>query len=625
MAQVFALRLVTQRAAGGAPIVRERKVASASLNIGRSAENDIVLADLAVDPRHARIRVTGPGQVLVETVGGLPFIVDGKSVTRAELNVASNPTLVFGDYTLSLGPGAVDDEIAVAVTRVEADIPPNPSVFSLQATVFNRRRMAWVLGLGVLAACLIIPIFFSGLFQGAKIRPDQQWSSGPLSQAHAFLESDCQACHQKAFVAVRDNACLTCHGKQAPAAQAALDRRVQAQRSPLRPISVAEHGLDGGMRPDVHKRLIKAEPASADWSKRIQAVFNHPTDRCASCHIEHTHSTGPQGAKTGPAPRQEKPTLVVVQDCQACHTGLKDRLKDTTLVDTPDWGKHPKFRPIVTRGGEDKPGPRLWLTSNPREETGLIFPHDTHLNPLGGPARQAIGLGRTHPGASPVTCTSCHARQGEGFKPVEMERDCEACHSLAFASQGGRLVKLPHEEPAKVAAFLNTFYGGGGAAGSVYRAAFSPGGACVDCHKISWQGAAAVVAPVHLSQSFMPRAGFNHAIEQHGAKSVDEMVCRDCHRAPSVKANAAAPPWRISANADDLMMPDKAQCETCHGNPKAAKADSAPADCKTCHAFHNTGQPTCEPQERSITVRSWANDAPPKCSPHPRRYATAAK
>ena len=46
---------------------------------------------------------------------------------------------------------------------------------------------------------------------------------------------------------------------------------------------------------------------------------------------------------------------------------------------------------------------------------------------------------------------------------------------------------------------------------------------------------------------------------------------------------------------------------------------------KTCHAFHNTGQPTCEPQERSITVRSWANDAPPKCSPHPRRYATAAK
>jgi hypothetical protein len=311
-------------------------------------------------------------------------------------------------------------------------------------------------------------------------------------------------------------------------------------------------------------------------------VFNHPTDRCASCHIEHTHSTGPQGAKTGPAPRQEKPTLVVVQDCQACHTGLKDRLKDTTLVDTPDWGKHPKFRPIVTRGGEDKPGPRLWLTSNPREETGLIFPHDTHLNPLGGPARQAIGLGRTHPGTSPVTCTSCHARQGEGFKPVEMERDCEACHSLAFASQGGRLVKLPHEEPAKVAAFLNTFYGGGGTAGSVYRAAFSPGGACVDCHKISWQGATAVVAPVHLSQSFMPRAGFNHAIEQHGAKSVDEMVCRDW---PPLSRGEGHPParrpGRVSASASDLMMPDRAQCATCHGNPKATKADSAPADCKT--------------------------------------------
>ena len=44
----------------------------------------------------------------------------------------------------------------------------------------------------------------------ARIHPDQQWSSGPLSKAHAFLETDCKACHAQAFVAVRDETCLSC-------------------------------------------------------------------------------------------------------------------------------------------------------------------------------------------------------------------------------------------------------------------------------------------------------------------------------------------------------------------------------------------------------------------------------
>ena len=186
MAQEFSLKLITQRAAGGAPIIRERRVTADSLNIGRSAENDIVLADLAIDPRHARIRASSKNKVVVETVGGLPFTANGRSVTQIDLDVASKPTLVFGEYTLNLEPGA-GDAIAVIVTREEPDTAPNPSVFSLHASVFNRRRMAWIFGLSILAACLIIPVFFSPLFHNVKIRPDQQWSSGPLRQSHAFL------------------------------------------------------------------------------------------------------------------------------------------------------------------------------------------------------------------------------------------------------------------------------------------------------------------------------------------------------------------------------------------------------------------------------------------------------
>lgn len=627
MAQDFFLRLITQRAAGGAPIVRERRVKGPQLNIGRSAENDIVLADLSVDPRHARLRLTGPGRALVESVGGLPFQSGGKDLQRIELDVAAQPELTFGEYQLKLEPGD-DGDVVVIVTREEADHVPSPSVFSLRASLFSRRRLAWTFGVGILLVALLIPVFASGLFRGEKIRPDQQWSTGPLAEAHAFLEADCNACHQKAFVAVRDTACMSCHEQKHPLQQANFDADLQQRGSPFSPVAVPEHGTEGLPADELHDRLRKGTPPTGGWMGRVQSAFNHPTDRCASCHIEHTKATGPQGTAAPTAPRQAKPTLVVVNTCESCHTQLKMRLSDTKLIDTPDWGKHPKFRPQVTQDARDNAvAPRLWLTSNPREANGLIFPHDLHVDPLGGPARQAIGLGRTKPGASPVTCTSCHAREGTDFKPVNMERDCEACHSLAFAQGPNGLAKLPHEEPEKVLAYLNQFYGGGGQGAGVMRAAFTGNGACVACHTITWKGSMPVVARVHLSQDFMPRSDFNHMIEQHGGKSADELVCRDCHRSPALRANPAATraqPWRISSNAADLMMPDKAQCDTCHGNEKARKADSAPADCKTCHSFHDPGLATCDPQDRPLEIRTWPKVASaPKCGVKPRRFATA--
>ena len=50
MAEIFHLKLITQRAAGGDPIGREREVPGPEATIGRAATNDVVLPDLAVDP-----------------------------------------------------------------------------------------------------------------------------------------------------------------------------------------------------------------------------------------------------------------------------------------------------------------------------------------------------------------------------------------------------------------------------------------------------------------------------------------------------------------------------------------------------------------------------------------------
>ncbi|PZQ51015.1 MAG: hypothetical protein DI570_25135, partial [Phenylobacterium zucineum] len=67
MAQEFHLRLITQRAGGGDPIVRDRSVAGGEATIGRDEANDIVLADLSIDLEHARMRFSGPGRVRIES------------------------------------------------------------------------------------------------------------------------------------------------------------------------------------------------------------------------------------------------------------------------------------------------------------------------------------------------------------------------------------------------------------------------------------------------------------------------------------------------------------------------------------------------------------------------------
>jgi hypothetical protein len=619
MAQDFSLRLITQRAAGGDPIVRERRLAGPDLSIGRAPDNDIVLTDLAVDPRHALIRSTAPGRVLVESLSGLPFEAEGKPVERIELALSDIPQLKFGDYTIALANG-LDDTVQVVVTREEAEHAPNPSIFSLRARMFGRRRMAWALGAGIFLLCLLVPLFGSGLLRGSRIHPDQQWSTGPLSQAHAFLEADCNACHQRAFVAVRDSACLSCHSaKQTPQQLASMSERLRREGSAFRPILVAEHGAEGIPADEIHKRLRKAAPppkGAGALAEVVSTVFNHRSDRCASCHLEHTTPLPKPGTRVAMASRPAKPTLVVVRDCQACHARLKMRLPDTRLIDTPDWSRHPRFRPQVTRGGRDEAHPpRLWLTSNPREETGLTFSHDLHLDPIGGPARQAVALNRTIPGAAPMTCASCHQRDGKGFRPVEMMKDCEACHSLAFTrGPGGELVKLPHKPPAEVAAFLNANYPA--QAAGLFRAAFSSGGACMGCHTITWSNGAPTVAPVHLAQRFLPRGDFDHSVKQHGGGSRDEMVCRDCHRSAAERADPDAnvrQPWRVSTQASDLMIPDKGSCDACHGNPHAKAGDQAPADCQECHSFHTPGAATCAPQDRPLSLTRWSASEPPRC------------
>jgi hypothetical protein len=614
VAQEFHLRLITQRAGGGDPIIRDRSVAGGEATIGRAETSDIVLADLSIDLDHARMRFSGPGRVRIESLAGQTFRVGDRDVQGADLDVSTRPEVTFGSYTLAFGEAPEGDALVI-VTREEDARHLSPSDFSLKAKVFGRRRMAWMLGGGVLLICLLIPMIAAITGASFLIHPERQWSAGPLSKSHAFLQNDCKSCHANAFVAVRDTSCQSCHDAGQPAKAMA---RAQELDSPFRPLLVADHAP--------REKLSDGTPPPSGLGAigfYAQTLLGHPTDRCASCHIEHTKA-GKGGDPE--APLNDKPRLTVVHDCQSCHTDLSSRLKTTTLLNAPDKAypsfAHPNFKAtIVTEAGPAPKLQRAALTgaAAPKERNGLIFPHDRHLDPYGGVARQAIDLGKSRGYGAPLECASCHrpdGKDGKTFKPVEMERDCGTCHSLAFVREGGDLKYLPHGELQRVIDTLSgrtliapgervrprtlraTIYSARGA--SAYRAAFSPGGTCYDCHTITWEGDTVKMAPVSLTQRYLPKGGFDHSVPEHGGPGRPKaggFKCADCHAA------------KTSGQTADVLIPDIAKCATCHGKEETKIAAASDANCTTCHAFHKPGQATPAPGHPPLKALQWTKVA----------------
>jgi hypothetical protein len=395
--------------------------------------------------------------------------------------------------------------------------------------------------------------------------------------------------------------------------KAAQFARARDLGSPFRPRLAFEHAA--------HDKLERAAPLPPGlFSKAgviVQRAFNHPTDRCASCHIEHTRPRAPKDADPA-APLADKPDLVVAQSCESCHAGLKARLPKTELVDTPDWSRHPAFRAqIVTEAGPTPKFQRVALSKAPQERNGLTFPHALHLDPMGGVARQAIDLGKARGYGAALDCANCHHAQpgGASFEPIVMERDCAACHSLAYArGPDGRLEFLPHGELQKV---VDTLAGrvlqGSAATGrrrpgeirpsafaasgaGAYRATFSPGGACYDCHAISWAGDTVRMAPVKLTARYLPRGGFDHSIPEHGGPGkakAGAFKCADCHAA--AKSDKAA----------DVLIPDLAKCTACHGKTTERVAAAGKADCAECHSFHKPGEATPPPGHPPLETLRW--------------------
>ncbi len=607
----FIVRQISKRADGG-DIIRTRTFEAAEITVGRGTDCDIQLADLGIMLRHARLSQLRGNMVAVEATGGIPLEIGGNFLNRADLDPAAQPAINIASHRLTLAPGDSRDDVLVTAERViaatdAADAAAETGIFSLRDTMLSKRTAAWGLIAAILVIFLALPLWVLAGNQSSLPRemvaaaahpsatppgltpvlgnttpaaktawkPDTLWTSGPLSTAHAGLANNCGACHQKAFVSVTDAACVACHKPETTPAHAPAARLEKGQ--------IVKTGLIASL----HKS------------------FNLPEGRCASCHKEHE---GPRGA------------LMVAQSfCTDCHSGLSGRLTDTKLANVPSWENHPQFKATIveTPSLTNPLFQRVSLAARPQENSGLIYPHALHLSASNSVANMVRKQGLPDKNGA-LACGYCHSPDSDGirFKPIEMEKNCGACHDLSFARDGSIVRTLPHGKPEQVAGIVRDFYlsqalspragvqrlsferrqpgkmaeletaqlrvtslgDARSRADAAIASIFAKGGVCSDCHGVVNNGAANAAArfdivPVSLADHYLPKGRFPHNQHETYNGNTGDAACIACHKGVET-----------SKVSTDVLLPAVANCQECHGSTKVAT--NAPATCDTCHGFH---------------------------------------
>ena len=564
----FLIRTIDTTAAGR-EIVRDRGIEKDAITIGRASENDIHLPDLAVEQRHVQLSIDNTGKLTAQSLGGLGFAVDGRTRTEANIDPDIGGELALGSARLAISR-ADDGQVQIVIKQVEKDAAASDALhaFALSSALPSKRAMAWTMAAAILVLLLSVPIVTHltrdpipndpEIDRKGQVLLDAAWSSGELSMAHHDLGDNCEACHTTAFVSVQDETCLTCHEE------------------------LGDHAATG--------KLAVGSPAlstgdAIQW-QIAQTLGKEGPLGCVSCHSEHEGPVELEAASE--------------QFCSDCHNDLDSRLTRTSLGNADDFGKkHPQFRPaFFTAHYDDKPT-RVSLDKNPVEKSGLLFPHDIHMDEQGGVAGMAVSLDKY---GEPLECSDCHTKEPDGinFEPVEMEESCESCHSLVLERTASGFRKLRHgdvDDLLEDLASASNAGRGSNRSGRMRPGQFRRGGAyysdfgrpvrdyiaisraleskgvCGECHIPGRTDGRPDLVPVNLPDDYLTRGFFNH--EAH-----EDEECADCHKADASDA------------ATDLLIPDLESCRDCHLGATAIKTEKIiPSSCATCHGYHTPTMP----------------------------------
>lgn len=105
----------TMRSSDGREMVETRRIDKPYLTIGRAADNDVRLADLAASLHHATIRHMDVGRIVVQASPDHPFEIDGRRTSDAEIDMRREAMIRIGFHVIVVRR-ADDDSIAITVS-----------------------------------------------------------------------------------------------------------------------------------------------------------------------------------------------------------------------------------------------------------------------------------------------------------------------------------------------------------------------------------------------------------------------------------------------------------------------------------------------------------------------------
>lgn len=538
----------------GTVVQNEQVLNKQAISIGRATDRDIFLSDLGVAYKHARLTLSKGGQIGVSSLSSAGFYLNGRFVQSGSLK--GRGEIIVGPYSITIETSNEDYDFDITVEKIAEDVVEIQSdalpALKLEETWLSRRRGSWVGFLLIMVLFMGIPLagYFdsdvSKMTRGSSLIPDDGvWLSGVISRPHKHFADECDTCHSKAFELVKDKDCVQCHAAT----------------------------------------TVHADPEMFDLSEL------HNT-RCATCHKEHNGSD-----------------FLVRKDqalCTGCHISLGTKV-ETELDDVSDFeSHHPEFRPLLyTQLGMPPEDKQSWnrtslKDSNIRHETGLIFPHDVHLdvNGINSPTGDRV-----------LGCSDCHQTDAGGkyMLPLQMEAHCQDCHRLDFDVENPER-ELPHGNVGSIRSILEEHYAfvalrgdyDDSGAPAIVKQRRRPGKeltreerktamawardkaadieeevvefrTCGLCHKVTrdadmpsgWN-----IPDVQISQVWFSKGSFDH--ETHRSTK-----CADCHNATT------------SNISEEVLLPGIKVCRDCHGGEDAIGL--LESTCVTCHKFHTPG------------------------------------
>ena len=389
---------------------------------------------------------------------------------------------------------------------------------------------------------------------------------GPVSKAHAKLESNCSGCHDRADRDRQTALCLDCHK------EVAADIRTKTRYHGRMPAAATGqcrgcHSEHQGRDADINKL---SEPGFTHDLTNFALQGAHTTLACASCHRPNTPYRKTPATCIGCHKNDDTHRGALGVDCASCHvtSAWRQTSFDHDKTEFPLTNKHRNVSCAACHAGEHFKG-------TPKQCVGCHLPDDVHRGSQGAQCANCHTtadwtsqkfdharetgfplLGRH----AHVSCQDCH-RSGNLKEPIP--KDCNGCHKSddRHAGRFGVACGDCHgNEVWRVANFDHTA-----------RFKFPLEGAHekLDCHSCHTAVAKDQKLPTDC-------AGCHRADEPHGGTLGKQ--CEQCH---------VQTQWK-DVNFDHDMTPFPllglhvvVTCGQCHATQRFKEA---PKECVGCHA-----------------------------------------